>query len=170
MNDVNTINTTLFPGTPLCATRGNDIAPRFLTMAVVEKCRSSCEELAESLGTLPSEEHDTINDCLAACDEYSVAASRESRHTMRYAIWCSERCEDLRESCLRMNTPASTAAAKWLKAVSKQMNREVISWKKIGETMDKEVTWDSVKKVMNSKVIAFDPFGSTARSKASGNE
>ncbi|MEP2776417.1 MAG: hypothetical protein ABJQ29_16945 [Luteolibacter sp.] len=168
MNEANVFNTQIFPGTPFCATTGNDIAPKFLAMMVVAKCRTSCEELAETLGSDPCEEHDAINDCLAACDEYTGAAARESHHTMRYAIWCAERCEDLRSACLRMETPAAKTAAKWLKTVSKQMDREVISWQRIRKAMDQEVTWDSVKDVMNHQVIAFDPFGSAARAKASG--
>lgn len=139
-------------------------------MMVVAQCRTACEELANYIGSSPCEEHNTINDCLAACDEYTGAAARESRHTMRYAIWCSERCDDLRDACLRMNSPAAISAAKWLKAVSKQMNREVVSWQRVSKAMEKEVSWDTVQDAMNHQVIAFDPFGSASRSKASGDK
>ena len=168
MNEVNATEASIFPGTPVCATQSNEIAPRFLTSLVVAECRHACEELADSISGSSIEEHDTINDCLAACDEYTGAAARESRHTMRYAIWCSEQCDNLRDACLRMDSPASRSAAKWLKAVSKQMNRELISLQRVSEVMDKEVTWDSVKEVMNKPIISFDPFGSGARSKVSG--
>lgn len=89
---------------------------------------------------------------------------------MRYAIWCSERCDDLREACLRMNSPAANSAAKWLKAVSKQMNREVISWQRVSKSMEEKASWKAVKDTMNQQIIAFDPFGSAARSKASGDK
>ena len=167
MTEATPFNMLLFPGTPACETTDNKIAPKFLTAVVVDECKKSCEELASSLHTTDETEHETINDCLAACDEYSTAAARESKHTMRYAVWCADRCEDLLSQCQQIDTPASRCTAKWLKAVSKQMNREVISWKKVKATMNQEVTWDSVKDVMDKEVIAFDPFGSTARKQSS---
>ncbi|MGJ8633593.1 MAG: hypothetical protein ACSHX7_06715 [Luteolibacter sp.] len=158
MNQITPPNMVLFPGTPSCATTENEIAPKFLTTVVVAECRKSCEELAGTIDVSDVPEHDTINDCLAACDEYSVAAARKSKHTMRYAIWCSDRCEELLSQCHKINTPAARSTAKWLKAVTKQMNREVISWKQVKRTTNQEVTWGSVK-----EVIPFDPFRSSAR-------
>lgn len=170
MNEVNSIDTSIFPGTPTCATNGNDIAPKFLTMMVIAHCRTACEEFADSLGSSPCEEHDIINDCLASCDEYASAAARESRHAMRYAIWCSERCDELRDTCIRTGGSAAKSAEKWLKAVSKQINREVISWQRVNKTAAKNVSWNTVKNTTNRQVIAFDPFGSLERSKASGDK
>jgi hypothetical protein len=161
MNEENLIDSSIFPGTPVCATKSNELAPKFLTVMVVAQCRAACEELADSIGSSPCEEHNTINDCLAACDEFTLAASRESRHTMRYAIWCSERCEDLRAACLRMDSPAAKSAAKWLKAVSKQMNHEIVTLQCLSKMTEQEVTWDA-------KVVAFDPFSSNTQSRASG--
>lgn len=69
-----------------------------------------------------------------------------------------------------MCSPAAQSAAKWLKAVSKQMNREVVSWQRVGNAMKKEVSWNAAKDAMNQQVIAFDPFGSAARSKVSGDK
>lgn len=170
MNEVNSIEASIFPGTPTCATNNNKIAPKFLTMMVVAQCRAACEELADSLGCFPCVEHDIINDCLAACDEYTNAMARESLHTVHYATWCSQRCNDLREACLNMDSAVAESAAKWLNAVSKQMNREIIAFQRNSKTMRDQKDWDSPKGCPKGQVIAFDPFESTARARVSGDK
>jgi len=163
MSSASALTLLMFPGTPTCVVSGNKIVPRFLTTVIIAGCRKSCEDLADTLDGKFLPEHQTINDCLAACDEYTIAAARESKHTMLYAVWCAERCDDLLAACGKIDTPAARSTAKWLKTASKQMNREIIAWKQVREIMVREVTWDSVKEMMNKEVIAFDPFGSSLR-------
>ncbi|MDP0492446.1 MAG: hypothetical protein Q7Q71_15475 [Verrucomicrobiota bacterium JB023] len=133
-----------------CKLPPSDMGEAFLRSIVVENCQSSCEVVAAQLEET-SGEHEVFNDFIAACSEYSTAVARDSRHRSRYAAWTAERCNETAEVCDRIGDAQARRCARWCRLLMQELNRE-ISWDGVKKVMNTEVSWGGVKKVLNTEI------------------
>jgi len=134
----------------MSSSTGQSLASSFLTSIVVEKCQASCESVAVNLDE-ESSGHGVLNDFISACDEYTTAAARGSRHRTRYAAWCAERCSETASLCDDLGDSSSRRCARWCRLLLEELNRE-IHWKDVKKVMNTEINWSGVQSVMNKEV------------------
>lgn len=81
--------------------RLDEFTRSFAATRLLEECITSCETLAENLGSDPGtmELQGCLSECIAACTGYLAATIRESRHTFRYAQLCGEVCGETARDC-----------------------------------------------------------------------
>ena len=85
---------------------------------LLEECVARCESLAEALCT--SGEYQTLVDdlseCIAACQTYIAAKSRESRYEVRLRTYCIEVLAATSSSCGSLQHKDATACSKIIRA------------------------------------------------------
>jgi hypothetical protein len=82
--------------------RTKNLAQVYSTLQFLQSCVSSCEVLADELGsetyTHPLHEH--INECIVACEQLTGAMVRQSRFSIQYAEVCIAACANLADECV----------------------------------------------------------------------
>ena len=82
--------------------RTKNLAQVYSTLQFLQSCVSSCEVLADELGsetyTHPLHEHN--NECIVACEQLTGAMVRQSRFSIQYAEVCIAACANLADECV----------------------------------------------------------------------